>query len=235
MRQGLYYAIGAIGVGIGMLTTGNFLKLNGNLLSRFSAQASINSIGWIGAWWLIYMPTALINLILAFLVSLFSSSLTRFHYKKSMVMFANAEMSSSANTSSLESNDIQSERQKPNRLSPMWSKFSATLLDFLRSARLIWSNRIFVFIVLCTTTETFLIKGFSSYLSKYLEYQYRLSASTATMMVGGIGFVSLMLGVFFGSFLVKHFKWQVSNASHLYIIRMYIKKIILRCVNVRSS
>lgn len=185
MRQGLYYAIGAIGVGVGMLATGNFLNISSSLLGRGGQQSSShsNSVTWIGAWWLIYIPAALIDLTLASLVFLFSPDLAvgRAYHVSSM----------------------------PRRGSRVSQPLKSHLADFARSARVILSNRVFVLIVLCTTTETFLIKGFSSYLAKYLEYQYRLAASTATMIVGALGFVSLMLGVFLGSYLVKHFKWQV--------------------------
>lgn len=184
MRQGLYYATGAIGVGVGMLATGNFLNINSGVLGSGSGSPShSNSVAWIGAWWIIFIPAALIDLALASLLFLFSPTLAiNYHVSISPSIHHSQPLKSH-------------------------------LTDFTRSARVILSNRIFVFIVLCTTTETFLIKGFSSYLAKYLEYQYRLAASTATMIVGALGFVSLMLGVFLGSFLVKHFKWQVSHLN----------------------
>ena len=49
VRQGVYYAIGAIGVGVGMLATGNFLNINGVLKFKSnSAKMNSNSINWIG-------------------------------------------------------------------------------------------------------------------------------------------------------------------------------------------
>jgi hypothetical protein len=47
VRQGVYYAIGAIGVGIGMLATGNFLNMNGSFNSRASKMNS-NNVNFIG-------------------------------------------------------------------------------------------------------------------------------------------------------------------------------------------
>jgi MFS family permease len=40
VRQGVYYAIGAIGVGIGMLATGNFLNINGALTTSTAGSAA---------------------------------------------------------------------------------------------------------------------------------------------------------------------------------------------------
>lgn len=209
MRQGLYYAIGAIGVGIGMLTTGNFLNLSVNLLGGGKPNGSgSNSVNWIGAWWLIYIPGAIIDFVLAFLVFLFSPNLTRYQHGQELTVYVTSHTGTIEGTNETSTTTTMTATMTTRNVEQKYS-IKEHALDFVRSARSILANRIFVFIVLCTTTETFLIKGFSSYLSKYLEYQYRLSASTATMIVGALGFVSLMLGVFLGSFLVKHFKWQV--------------------------
>jgi hypothetical protein len=46
VRQGVYYAIGAIGVGIGMLATGNFLNVNGSFSKSNKMNSSnVNFIG----------------------------------------------------------------------------------------------------------------------------------------------------------------------------------------------
>jgi organic anion transporter 4A len=87
------------------------------------------------------------------------------------------------------------------------------LRDFLHNAKLILANKVYLFIVICTIFETFIIKGFSSYLTKYLEYQYRLPASTSTMIAGTIGFISLVFGTLTGAFLVKKFHWSIKQCS----------------------
>ena len=60
LRQGIYYAIGAVGVGIGMLLTGNFLNLNRSIrhLIKWRHYLAVshhnnvyinsNSVNWIG-------------------------------------------------------------------------------------------------------------------------------------------------------------------------------------------
>ena len=44
-------------------------------------------------------------------------------------------------------------------------------------------------------------KGFSSYLAKYLEYQFRLKPSISTVVMGGIGFFGIIGGIF-GNFII---------------------------------
>ena len=58
MRQGIYYAVGAIGVGIGMMVTGNFLNVNSSKLKQMikdddnnntnNNNIDSNNVNWIG-------------------------------------------------------------------------------------------------------------------------------------------------------------------------------------------
>lgn len=230
LRQGIYYAIGAIGVGIGMLATGNFLNINGNLKSRHR-QSNSNSVNWIGAWWLIYLIGAPVNFILCLLLLFFSPSLIlnkkaigKKYTEKIDETLNDSRISIVASTTSLEShlNTDQTSSQEGSsstHLPP--PTFSQHLTDFFYNAKRLLSNRIYLFIVICTICETFLIKGFSSYLTKYLEYQYRTPASTATMMAGGIGFISLVFGTMSGAFLVKRFKWTIKQCSKFVTVVLF--------------
>lgn len=85
LRQGVYYATGAIGVGIGMLVTGNFLNFSYSLKRFYDPNANVyvkqlitnpNSVNFIGAWWIIYMIAIFIDLILAIFLFCFSPKLT---------------------------------------------------------------------------------------------------------------------------------------------------------------
>lgn len=75
IRQGIYYAVGSIGVGIGMLITGNFLNINGLSMKKISVNYKQNNVNWIGAWWVIYVLSAGVNCILSLLVFSFSPDL----------------------------------------------------------------------------------------------------------------------------------------------------------------
>ncbi|CAF0861891.1 unnamed protein product [Brachionus calyciflorus] len=182
LRQGFYYASGAIGVGIGMLATGNFLNINPK------KKSFLQNFNWIGAWWIIYIISIGVNLFLSFIILLFSSKL---------ILVKNDESSKSGN-----------------------------LNDFLKNACKIMTNKVFIFITICTTFETFLIKGFSSNLTKFLEYQFRLPASTATMIAGGIGLISLVFGPLLGAYIVKKLNWNVKKCSKFVLIILTITSFI---------
>jgi hypothetical protein len=149
---------------------------------------------------LIYGIGAIFNLILGFLVFQFSPSLT---LKK-------------------EINDTQPNNSINETTNTKNKKLKEYLKIFLSDAKLILSNRVFLFIVICTTCETFLIKGFSSYLTKYLEYEYRLPASTSTILTGSIGFISMIGGALLGSYLIGKYKWTIKECSRFVTIILFI-------------
>ena len=198
--QGIYYAIGALGIGIGMLATGNLLNINTSVAKSGYKKVDQNSVNWIGAWWIIYAINAIISFFLALLVLLFSKKLVLNKSKES--------------TPDSLSRDDSIETEKKS-LKFHYKQFKA-------SGYVIITNKCFIFIVICTTFETILIKGYSSYLTKYLQYQYRLPASTATMITGGIGFVSLIGGSLLGGFLIKKFKWEILQCAKFITFVMFL-------------
>lgn len=188
---------------ISRIITGNFLNLNG-IKSLRNKEITSSNVNWIGAWYMIYAIGALVNFCLAILVMQFSPSLI---LNKTN---SNEEFDSTSNTNS-----------RNDKLYEIKS-FKDHMRIFLQDAKTILSNRIFLFIVICTTCETFLIKGFSSYLTKYLEYEYRLPASTATIITGIIGFISMIGGALLGSYLIGKYKWTIKECSKFIAFILFI-------------
>ena len=129
-------------------------------------------------------------MLLAFLVSRFSSSLLKKGSGDQSLLTVYSSMGTTDATS-LPATPQSANSDINNKLIPGDSKTkenSSHCREFFSKACLIMSNRVYIFIVICCTFETFLIKGFSSYLTKYLEYEYRLPASTASVITGSLGF-----------------------------------------------
>jgi organic anion transporter 4A len=209
--QGIYYAIGALGIGIGMLATGNLLNINASVAKKNYKKIDSSNVNWIGAWWIIYAINAIISFILALLVMRFSN---RLNLKKCKTKSSNSNI---ANSEGLSKNGLKYH-----------------LKQFKASGYVIITNKCYIFIVICTTFETLLIKGYSSYLTKYLEYQYRLPASTATIITGGIGFVSLIGGSLLGAFLIKKYKWDIRQCTKfitfvLFLTTLFFLGLIVHC------
>ena len=91
--------------------------------------------------------------------------------------------------------------------------------ELAKKIKFVLSNRAILFILICTTSETFILKGFSSYLTKYLEFEYRLESATAAIIVGTLGLISIVFGSLLGAFLVKRYHWKAKkNAKFLTVV-----------------
>ncbi len=167
---------------------------------------------------MIFMLGAVFNFILAFLVMQFSPSLTLDKeirpVSSQITENTNNDIDSVIANTNSQTNLNKIPQQEKNSLKEHFKKF-------WKDAKLILSNKIFLFIVICTTCETFLIKGFSSYLTKYLEYEYRLPASSATILTGTIGFISMIGGALLGSYLIAKFKWKIKECSRFVTVILF--------------
>lgn len=165
---------------------------------------------------MIYALGAVVNLILAFLV---------FQFSPSLILNKESDSSNTNDPSSdsdTNANAIAYANSETNLKKSKKQSFKEHLIIFKKNAKAILSNRIFFFIVICTTCETFLIKGFSSYLTKYLEYEYRLTAAQSTILTGAIGFISMIGGALLGAYLIGKYKWTIKDCSKFITFILFI-------------
>ena len=216
IRQGLYYIIGAVGIGVGALVSGYFLKVkdivrNSNNLANKNINNSGTMTGVIiffalyyflkvslkciikKAWWIIYCIGSALFLFLSIFFFRFSSA------------FNVRNVSSGTNDQEKSKIDL---------------KYHAKTLT--TKLKLILNNRAILFILMCTTCETFILKGFSSYLTTYLEFEYRISASTAALIQGSLVLIGVIGGGFIGAFLVKHFKWSIIQNIRFVLVVLFV-------------
>lgn len=196
--QAIYFAVGNLGVGIGMLTVSGLLNIDASFIYGNNKHSNYTnkSGNWIGAWWIIYLIISLANIILGILVWRFSLKLKK-NVNKSMENKASKYI-----------------------LAKKW------LYEFKTSSKEIISNASFVFVILCTTTEALIIKGYSSYLTKYIEYQFRLQTTWSVMLTGAIGFVSLVVGPLIGAFLIKRLSWGRNECIKFTFITLLVTTLL---------
>jgi hypothetical protein len=196
--QAIYLVVGNLGIGIGMLAVSGLLNINASFIygtNTKNSNSNSENANWIGAWWIIYLFITLANIILGLLVWSFSPKLQPKFIKK----------------------HITSEKKLP--------KFVVAkeyLTEFKTNGLNIISNPSFVFILLCTTTEALIVKGYSSYLSKYIEYQFRLPTTWSVMLTGTIGFVSLIIGPFIGALLIKKLSWDQKDCIKFIFVTLFV-------------
>ena len=101
------------------------------------------------------------------------------------------------------------------RLEPSLSSVNliGPIKNFFSKTKLFFSNIQLLFLALAAVSEGVILKGFLGFMPKYIEYQFRMPASTATMLTGVIAFVSVIGGTLFSAFIISKFKWTVKHCS----------------------
>uniref|UniRef100_A0A8C7DYW0 Solute carrier organic anion transporter family member n=1 Tax=Naja naja TaxID=35670 RepID=A0A8C7DYW0_NAJNA len=81
-------------------------------------------------------------------------------------------------------------------------------------------NPIFVMVVLAMVNLSAMIAGLSTFLAKFLEQQFTLSASMANMILGAINIPGAMLGIILGGAIMKSSNFSLQQATILCIFSM---------------
>ncbi|CAG0921585.1 unnamed protein product [Notodromas monacha] len=75
--------------------------------------------------------------------------------------------------------------------------------------RVVAGNPTFLFLTLAGAAEGFLLAGFATFLPKYFENQFRLTAGLAAMIVGVVAVPGAGGGTLLGGYLIKHYDMKL--------------------------
>ena len=82
-----------------------------------------------------------------------------------------------------------------------------TLKQLLPSLKSLLMNKTFVFLALAASFEGFAVSGFSTFLPKFVESQFRIPAGLASTYTGLVVVPGGVGGMLFGGYHVKRMKW----------------------------
>ena len=139
---------------------------------------------WIGAWW-IGFP------VIATLLLLFSIPLTFFPQR-------------------LPKTDTDASKEVKKKLLPNEEVNKKSLLPALK--RLL-SNKLYVTNFFSTIFYVFAFMGFGTFMPKYIEYQFRMKASTSSRVTGMAGTAAKAVGLLASGWLVGRFKFSARTLS----------------------
>ena len=89
--------------------------------------------------------------------------------------------------------------------------------------------------------ELVIVSGFIVFLPKYLETQFNLSKSMASMFTGGIAIPGACIGIFFGGYILKRLQLGPKGAVQLVIffnilcLSCYAMLFFFGCDNVKMA
>ncbi|XP_017300046.1 solute carrier organic anion transporter family member 1C1-like [Diaphorina citri] len=133
---------------------------------------------WIGAWWMGWIPMGVINLFFASFMALFPRSLPRAEIR----------------------------RRLENAGSSAKVKVEISFKDFKATMKRLWLNKIYRYNTLSSVSYMFGTIGYWTYMPKYLESQFQISASEAGVVTGLVGLTCSAMGVLVSGGIVSKFQ-----------------------------
>ncbi|XP_075740360.1 solute carrier organic anion transporter family member 4A1-like [Rhipicephalus microplus] len=175
---GMYYTAAIMGPAIGFILGGTFLKAYTDLnVDAASIGLSPSSTVWVGAWWIGFVITGTLSLILCVPIFGFPKRLPG-----AMVVQKPLEVDARA----LRGDSVQ-----------------VRLCDMPKAVRYLLKNYTFLFISLAATVETMLGSGYSNFAAKLFESEFGMTSANAALLLGMIGIPSACLGCFVGGYVVS--------------------------------
>nr|XP_006121346.1 solute carrier organic anion transporter family member 1B3 isoform X1 [Pelodiscus sinensis] len=169
---------------------------------------------WVGAWWLGFLISGMINLIAGIPFCFLPKSLNKPEEKN------NGKTSSGLS----KIKGDQSKQYKSESHQPM--KWSVVSKDFVLSLKKVLSNRIYITFLCCTLLQFCSFVGFLTYKPKYMEQQYGQSTSKSNFVTGVTALPAVSIGIFLGGFIMKKYKLGIVEATKFGLVMSFMAFLI---------
>lgn len=178
---GIMYAVATLGPAIGFLLGGEFLDIYVDIQQPEGVNLTPDNSDFIGAWWLGYIVGGLLSILVSLPLIAFPQELPG---------------TTEIRAEKRDCSDYLKDDNMPHTLKQ--------LLPMLKS---LLTNKPFVFIALAGTFEGFAVGGFSTFMPKFVETQFRVSPGQAATYTGLVVVTGGCSGMLFGGYLIKRMNW----------------------------
>ena len=110
-----------------------------------------------------------------------------------------------------------------------------------RSTWKLLTNKIYIVTCLGACMELIIVSGFIVFLPKYLETQFNLSKSMASMFTGGIAIPGACIGILLGGYILKRLQLKPKGAAQLVVffnvlcLACYVMLFFFGCDNIKMA
>ncbi|XP_025048818.1 solute carrier organic anion transporter family member 2B1 isoform X1 [Alligator sinensis] len=207
---GILFAVTVIGPGVAFMLGSAMLRfyVDFDKLSKEEIQLTNQDPRWVGAWWLGF-------LVAASLVAL--SAIPYFFFPREMPKEVAREKESDAKKSKSMLSQLRSESDAMQDVSLIkFVKLFPTIL--LRNLR----HPVFLLVVLAQVSLSAMVAGLATFMGKFLERQFSLTASFANMIIGAVNIPGAMVGIVLGGAIMKKFQISLKQSGALCVFGMLL-------------
>ncbi|XP_015271236.1 PREDICTED: solute carrier organic anion transporter family member 2B1-like, partial [Gekko japonicus] len=159
---------------------------------------------WVGAWWLGFIFASALAAVSAIPYFFFPRELQK---EKEDPRKAIAEPS--------KSNLLEEQKGRPQDLT-LWEFIKMFPVVLIRN----FKNLFFVMTILALINLSAMVAGLATFLGKFLELQFSLTASLANMLIGAVNLPTAMLGILLGGIIMKKLRLSLKQSTLLCVTSM---------------
>ncbi|KAM9319744.1 solute carrier organic anion transporter family member 2B1 [Gastrophryne carolinensis] len=205
---GILFAVTVMGPGVAFILGSAMLRYYVDIdkLPADEIVLTPSDPRWIGAWWLGFIVAASIVALTSIPYFFFPREMPREHV-------ANESEEEQRKPALIDAFHNKSDPSDPVSMAKFIKVFPKVLLKTMK-------NPIYILVVFAQASLSAMICGLATFMAKFLERQFTITASFANLMIGSVNIPGAMAGIVLGGIIMKRFQFSLRQCGAMCVFGM---------------